>query len=105
MRVQVDPAVIPFVDVAQQVLTLHANGLKAAADGITDSDLRKQRRGEYLLYFDAADWFSDLLDKLRFRRYVLDAGMRHPRHRYVGEPPSQPAASASSAQGEPLSAT
>lgn len=50
-------------------------------------------------------WLEDLASKLRDAQVRMEDPAYRPRHRYVGETPSHPAASASSAQGLPESAT
>ena len=54
---------------------------------------------------DDVVWLHRLIDKLGDAEVRVADPTYRPRHRYVGEPPSHPAASASSAQGDPLSAT
>ena len=90
-------------------LTIIARG-KAEADGAVFRDTRDPvRRTIYHedLRTSTGDvaWLEDLASKLHDAEVRVADPKYKPRHRYVGDSPSQPAASASSAQGDPLSAT
>lgn len=105
VRVELDPDEdAPHIERLMVLAETKADGAGRAVRAATDPVRRTGWRNERRDASDDAAWCEDLLDKLRQRKQVLEAGLRDPRHRYVAGVPNQPASSASSAQGEPLSA-
>lgn len=83
VRIELDPEKdAKRVALAQQSLSEKAYALQEAWRGEWNPERRSELRQQVAELLDAAYEWSVVLEKFEQRRYVLETGLRHPRHRF-----------------------
>ncbi len=77
--------IIPMevAELAQKVLFAEGERIHSSAGKLADPSSRNRRREEADPYFQASDWFADVVEQINVRQHILESGQRQPRHRYT----------------------